>query len=205
MGARGVLRLTPICVVAAAGALLSGCGGSSVNVQGAPTTAGTNRTSGGAPTATPVTTGFGDAQPAADVLLKVLTAYDAAIMSPTTSSASSFDTNMAGSAKQSFDASFAELGSSVAWRGTPDAARLTVVSMTDKAGLPEVDLVNCPLRSTKDPFRAYDTATGKDLPSPAADKVPRPWPQIAKLFQPNGVGHWILTSFDTDMTKTCGR
>lgn len=198
-GLRLPSRLAPAAILAAVGLLIAGCGSSGVKVQGAPTSAGQRATS---PSATPVTTGLGAAQPAADALLKMFAEYDAAIMSPTTSSASSFDTNMAGSAKQSFDDAFAQGGKTVAWRGTPDAARLTVVSVTDD-GLPEVVLVNCPLRSKSDPFRAYDTTTGKDLPPPAASQVPRPWPQTAKLFQPNGTGPWILTYFSTDMTKTC--
>ena len=205
--------LITVVIAACAAATVAGCSSSSgTHVQSVPPT--TSQTSSPSttpsasapttePTTGPVTTGFGAAQPAVDVVVRVQSAYVAAVRHPSSSSSSTFDRYLAGQAKIAFDSSLKSAKSAgVEYRGTPPAPRMRVVSSTKAGSLPEIVVENCPLNSTTDPFVAYYTKTGKVAPV-SKPKVPQPYAQTAKVFEING--SWVITSFTTDDTKTCQR
>ncbi|MBN9618174.1 MAG: hypothetical protein J0H43_00310, partial [Actinobacteria bacterium] len=153
----------------------------------------------GAPT-TP--SGFGGAQPAVDVYITVINAYDDAFRHPATASTASFDKYLAGQAKIDVDRSLAQAkAAGIAYRGTPDAPRLRVVSSSLSGSLPEVVLRDCGLASKTDPFVGYDVKTDKPLPT-STPKVAPPYAKTIKMFQPNK-RQWVISSLTTDATKTC--
>ncbi|CAN5407197.1 hypothetical protein BH10ACT8_BH10ACT8_07670 [soil metagenome] len=195
--------------------LVAGCGSTGVKTQtptsADPSTAPTattgassstsNPSTSKTPTTPPPSTGFGAAQPAVDIVLKVQLAYSTAVRDPARSSTKDFDLMLGGQAKNAFDSSFAAAKSSgVFYKGTPPTARIKVLSNQVTASPPHVQLVNCPLASASDPFVAYYTATGKRVAVGVA-KVPPPYAQTAKVFKVNG--RWVITQFTTDNSKTC--
>lgn len=152
-------------------------------------------------TASPATLDYGAAQPAVDALRQVQADYAQAVMHPEDASTVALYSRLAGQAKQAFSQSFeAAKQARVEYRGTPPTARIRVIADRTTAKVPRVDLINCPLQSTTDPFRAYTAATGKVLPSPAS-AVPPPYAQRAALFMINK--RWVVTQYSTDATKTC--
>jgi hypothetical protein len=210
--ARAVLTAFPVLVMAL---LLAGCGSSGVKTQtptsSDPSTATTGTTGPSSSTSNPSgsktpptpppSTGFGSAEPAVDIVLKVQLAYSTAIKDPAHSATKGFDLMLAGQAKDAFDSSFAAAKSSgVFYKGTPPTARIKILNNQVTASIPYVQLMNCPLASATDPFVAYYTATGKRVPVGAA-KVPPPYAQTAKVFKVNG--QWVITQFTTDNSKTC--
>lgn len=138
-----------------------------------------------------------------DALTDVLAAYSAAVKSPTTSTAKSFDKYLTGQAAQAFDGALAAARKEgIEYRGTPAQPRILVTSNKVAASLPEVVLENCGLISATDPFVAYHAKTGTKVAVPAPDVAP-PYPQTAKAFYLKG--RWLITSFTTDQTRTCTR
>lgn len=199
--------IATICALALGAAA---CSSSGTHVQSpGPTTPSSSGDGSSAnsssPTAIPSWTPppYGQAQPAVDVLEKVLSAYAQAIKDPPTYSAASFDKYLAGQAKDAFASALTEAKKQgVAYRGSPAVPRIVLVSDRTRSSVREVVLANCPLISSRDPFRAYYTATGKPVPVPTP-KVPQPYLQTAKIFLVNG--QWRITSFITDDAKTCTR
>lgn len=191
-------------VVAITTGVLAGCGGSGVQVEGAPTQTASQPSA--SPTATPVTTGFGSAQPAVDTVVAMMAAYNKAVRPPLAATPASFDQYLVGQAKSILDNAFAKgVAAGIAARGTPDGVRITGTSLTTGSGGTRFAvLTNCPLISATDPATAYHIKTGKpDADSPASGSVPRPWAETIKLFQANGVGPWKITYIASDSSRTC--
>lgn len=206
-------------LVAAASTLLSlaACSSSGVKAQSVapatptpPTRTSSVATSSARTISTPSstatnTTGFGTAQPAVGVFLRLSTAYNAALKNPSKSSPSAFNQFVAGQARAVFDQSLAdEKRSGKAFRGTPPADRLIVKSSDLKNSVPSVTLEDCVLESTSDPWTEYVVATGRAVPTAAPAKVHPPYAATIKMFRPTAAG-WVVTSYVLDATKTCWR
>lgn len=203
-GSRTWGAVVTLCSAAA----LTACGGRGVSTQGGTPTSRVPSASADttvSTTATPVTTGFGTAQPAVDVVVAMLAAYNLAARSPQAASTAGFDKYLVGPAKATYDSSFAAAKKAgLALKGTPDGLRITIASATSVGGTNLVDLINCPLRSTTDPAVTYYMTTGAPfVASSAAGQVDRPWPTTFKLFQANGTGPWKITSAQTNTSQTC--
>lgn len=192
-------------VLATAG-VLAGCGNSGVTLQGGLSRAPNSSSPlpASSATATPVTTGFGTAQPAVDTVVAMMAAYNKAMRPPRAATPASFDQYLAGQAKSILDNGFAA-AAGVATRGTPDRLRIAVTSSTTgPGGTNFVVLTNCPLISVSDPASSYYVKTGKPaVGAPPVGSAPRPWLETIKLFQPNGAGPWKITYIASDPSKTC--
>lgn len=205
-------RFMLVTLLAAATATLSACSssGDGVHTQDPTSSTSTSPKSSvsapatsapASPSSAPTTTGFGAAQPAIDVVLRVQSAYTTAVRHPATANASAFDKFLAGQAKIAFDGSLKSAKSAgVEYRGTAPTPRIKVITTAKAGSLPEVVVQNCPLASSSDPFVAYYVKTGKAVPV-SKPKVPQPYAQTAKVFKING--SWVITSYTTDNTKTC--
>lgn len=209
-GRHAVLLLLMVPAVMA----VASCGSGGVPVQSdAPTpTSGTSTRSGqptetlpsSASTATS-TTGFGDAQPAVDVFVRLTSAYNQALQQPASTPASTFDQFVAGQAKMAFEQSLAqEKADGRAFRGTPPLNRVVVISSDLTSVVPSVTLENCVLTSTTDPWTEYVVATGQAVPTTAPSSVPPPYAATIRVFKPNTAG-WVVTSYTLDGSKTCTR
>jgi hypothetical protein len=179
----------------------SGGGQTSTVSRAQPSSAPLTTSKRPSPTPSPRVQDFGSAQPAVTALIRTLSAYSAAVRAPSRASTASFDKYLSGPAMVAFDSAFAAAKKAgVAYRGTPPAARIKVVSNKSSSRLlPEVVLINCPAISPS-PFTAYYTRTGKAVPT-ARPKILPPYAQTAKVFRLNG--RWIVTSFSTNAAKTC--
>lgn len=145
---------------------------------------------------------YGAARPAVDTYLKLHAASTAAFRAPAHASSVPLDKYLAGQARLVFDQALAASKSrGIAYKGTADTPRVTVVSASLTASLPEVVLHDCAVASATDPLVGYYVATGKPVASPSP-KVAPPYAKTIKVFQPNRKS-WIITSFTTDASKTC--
>jgi len=192
-------------------ALASGCTSSAVHLQDpttspivsssvVPTSTSTNPTS---PVTSPTWTppAYGDAQPAVDTYLAMLTAGNAAFRDPQHASLAPIDKYADGEIRYIYHQSIADARKQkLAYRGTPATPRVTVVSSALDATLPKVVLRDCALSSASNPWTAYSLATGKPIP-PATNKVPPPYANTITVFKTQNV--WHVFTIKTDGTRTC--
>ncbi len=207
VGSRTVLRWT---VMVSLATLASGCT-SSVHTQdptSSPTTSNSVVTtstsiSPTSPTTSPTWTppAYGDARPAVDAYLAMLTAGNAAFRDPQHASDAPIDKYADGEIRYIYHQSLADARKQkLAYRGTPAMPRVTVVSLALNASLPKVVLRDCALSSANDPWTAYSLATGKPIPS-APNKVPPPYANTITAFKTQNV--WHVFTIKTDGTRTC--
>jgi hypothetical protein len=115
--------------------------------------------------------------------------------------ASVFAKYLAGESKKVFVAALSdEQKQGRAYRGTPPSSRVRVGANHLTATVPWVQLVDCALQSSADPYTEYDVAKGKPIPQPRR-KVPPPYAKLIKIFLIDG--KWTITSFATDSSSTC--
>jgi hypothetical protein len=90
----------------------------------------------------------------------------------------------------------------VAYRGA--APRFTTHVRAEPSAT-EVVLTSCVLRDKSAAWLAYDTTTGKTLPtSPRRDMFP-PYPQTVLIEKSSPRGPWLITSVTKDVNNSCDR
>lgn len=167
----------------------------------APAATITTKATAGSSTDTWVAPDYGAAAVAVRTYLAFMAVWNRQLVS-TRPAASSFDAFLYGQAKQVFDANIAA-DPDTYYRGQPPTSRVVVTaSRLSGTALPTASLTDCPLPSATDPLVAYSVKTGKPVPVTAAAVAP-PYESTIRMFEQNG--HWAISSFSTDYTKTCAR
>jgi hypothetical protein len=108
------------------------------------------------------------------------------------------DQYLTGKAKSLYDGVYASMKSAgLAYRGTPDAPRLTVGSVLSPRF---VFLTSCPAASATNPFVQYKVSTGKPIVT-KKPRVPPPWKRTISMRK---VGSsWKVSDILVDTSKTC--
>jgi hypothetical protein len=152
------------------------------------------------PTASWTPPSYGTAKPAVDAYLEFQALHSKALGDPAHIAASTFDRYLGGQLKQQVDSAFAaEKTHGKAYHGKT-IRRVRVTQNHMNASLKWAMLRDCAAVDPSDPLVEYYVATGKPVPQ-KPHNPPGPYADTIKIFLING--HWTITSFTVDTTRTC--